>query len=314
MSTLNVGPGQRFETIAAAVAEAEDGDLLAIQAGTYRNDFATINKQITLEGVGGMALLVATEAPPDGKAILTTNTDVTIRNLGFSGAEVADGNGAGIRFQGGDLVIENGLFEGNQMGLLSGAVEGGTITIRDSEFTGNGTSDGRTHNLYVGDIASLTIENSDFHDAVVGHQIKSRALETTITGSRIADGETGTGSYSIDLPVGGKVVIADNIIEQGAYSQNPAMIHFGGEGGPHEGSSLFVTGNQAVNLLESPSAALVLNQTGLSAEIEGNSVFGLVAQQVLRGSGEISGLEVVDSLAALLDQLAPPPGQDDPWG
>jgi hypothetical protein len=44
-------------------------------------------------------------------------------------------------------------------------------------------------------------------------------------------------------------------------------------GRAHEGSSLFVSGNQVVNLLESPSAALVLNQTGLFAEVEGNSVF-----------------------------------------
>jgi hypothetical protein len=314
MSTLTIGAGQQYATIAAAVAAAKAGDTLAIEAGIYRNDFATINKPITLEGVGGMAMLVATEAPPNGKAILTTNTDVTIRNLGFSGAEVADGNGAGIRFQGGDLVIENSLFEDNQMGLLSGAVAGGTITIRGSEFAHNGTGDGRTHNLYVGEIASLTIEGSHFHDAVVGHQIKSRALETTITGSRIAEGEDGTGSYSIDLPVGGRAVISDNVIEQGAQSGNPAIIHFGGEGGPHAGSSLSVTGNQVVNALVSPSAALVLNQTGVVAEIAENAVFGLTAQQVLRGLGEVTGLEVLESVAALLEQVAAPTSQDDPWG
>jgi hypothetical protein len=314
MTTLTVGEGQQFATVAAAVAAAKDGDILAIEAGTYRNDFATINKEITLEGVGGMALLEATEAPPNGKAILTIGTDVTIRNLGFSGAEVADGNGAGIRFEGGDLVIEDSLFEGNQMGLLSGAVEGGSITIRGSEFAANGTGDGRTHNLYVGEIARLTIEDSHFHDAVLGHQIKSRALETIITGSRIADGWDGTGSYSIDLPVGGRAIIADNVIEQGAQSRNPAIIHFGGEGEAHGGSSLTITGNQVVNALQSPSAALLLNQTGVLAEISGNAVFGLTAQQVARGLAEVSGLEVLDSVASLAEQLGLRSGPDDPWG
>ncbi|MGK7869742.1 hypothetical protein [Falsiroseomonas sp. E2-1-a20] len=314
MSRLTVGEGQQFATIAAAVAAAKDGDFLAIEAGTYRNDFATITKQITLEGVGGMALLEATEAPPNGKAILTIGADVTIRNLGFSGAEVADGNGAGIRFEGGDLVIEDSLFEGNQMGLLSGAVEDGSITIRGSEFAGNGTGDGRTHNLYVGEIARLTIEDSQFRDAVVGHQIKSRALETSITGSRIADGEGGTGSYSIDLPVGGRAVIAGNVIEQSAQSGNPAIIHFGGEGEAHAGSSLTISGNQVVNALQSPSAALLLNQTDVRADVAGNAVIGLTAQQVVRGLAEVTGLEVLDSVADLAEPLGLRMAQDDPWG
>ncbi len=105
MATLNVGANQQYSTISAAVAAAERGDVLAIQAGTYTNDFANINKSITLQGVGGMATLVATTPPPNGKAILVTNGDVTIDNLEFTGAKVGDGNGAGIRHESGKLTI-----------------------------------------------------------------------------------------------------------------------------------------------------------------------------------------------------------------
>ncbi|MBV1798701.1 hypothetical protein [Siccirubricoccus sp. G192] len=49
--------------------------------------------------------LVATVPPPNGKGILVTNTDVTLDNLEFSGARVADMNGAGVRYQGGNLTI-----------------------------------------------------------------------------------------------------------------------------------------------------------------------------------------------------------------
>jgi hypothetical protein len=89
MAVLTVGPGQTFEftTLSAAVAASHDGDVIQVQAGTYVNDFATVNTKITIEGMDGMVHLLATVPPSNGKAILVTNTDVTLRNLEFSGAQ-----------------------------------------------------------------------------------------------------------------------------------------------------------------------------------------------------------------------------------
>lgn len=299
MTTLNVGTSQQYKTIAAAVAASQDGDVVQVQAGTYTNDFATINTKITLEGVGGTVHLVATEAPTDGKAIITTNTDVTIKNFEFSGAAVADGNGAGIRYQAGDLVIENSYFHDNQDGLLTSSSSDGTITIRNSEFSHNGTGDGYTHNLYVGEIAKLTVEDSFFHDAVVGHEIKSRAEETVITNSRIADGDNGTGSYSIDLPNGGVATITGNVIEQGAKSDSPHIIHFGGEGSVYAGSSLTISDNTVLNDLSSASARLLVNETSVTAEVAGNTVYGLTADQIVTGSAKVSDIATLASRPVL---------------
>ena len=94
MPVLTVGLGQEFATLSAAIAASQDGDVIQVQAGTYTDDFAVINTKITIEGVGGMVHLVAATSPPNGKAILVTNTDVTLSNLEFSGAQVPDGNGA----------------------------------------------------------------------------------------------------------------------------------------------------------------------------------------------------------------------------
>src|SRR5258707_1001241 len=90
-----------------------------------------------VRGAGG-----PTTAPPDGKAILTINTDVTLYNIEFSGAAVADGNGAGIRYQGGNLVLDHCYFHDNQDGLLAASDLAGSITITNSEFAGNGNHDG----------------------------------------------------------------------------------------------------------------------------------------------------------------------------
>ena len=58
MTTLTVGQGQQYATISAAVNASHDGDVIQVQAGTYTNDFATINTKITLQGVGGMVHMV----------------------------------------------------------------------------------------------------------------------------------------------------------------------------------------------------------------------------------------------------------------
>jgi hypothetical protein len=292
---LTVGQNKQFSTISAAISASRDGDVVAIDAGTYVNDFANINTRITLQGVGGLAKLVATEEPSNGKGILVTNTDITIDRLEFSGAAVADGNGAGIRYQAGHLTITNSVFRDNQNGLLSNPNPGGSITIRGSEFAFNGTGDGYTHNLYVNTIGTLDIADSSFRDASVGHQIKSRALVTTITGSRISEGEGGNGAYSVDLPNGGRAVLTGNFIEQGAASGNPAIIAFGEEGNLHAGSSIEMTGNTIVNGLDSPSARLLLNESGTTAELHGNQVFGLSAGQYGSGSVNVSGMIVLGS-------------------
>ena len=300
MSTLNVGAGQAYATLSAAVAASRDGDVIAVQAGTYVNDFATISTNITIKGVGGMANFVATVPPPDGKGILVTQSNVTIQNLSFSGAAVADNNGAGIRFEGGNLVVIDSYFHDNQMGLLSNNDPNGTIRIVGSEFADtSGPGDGLRHNLYVGNIASLVIDDSYFHDAYNGHQVKSRAQSTTITNSRIYDG-TGLGSYSIDLPNGGVGVIRDNVIEQGPNSDNPALIEYSGESAPYAGSSLTITNNVIVNDRQTSGARLLYNNAPtVTANISGNDVYGLTSDQMVLGSATVSGTTLLSARPSL---------------
>ncbi len=301
MATLTVGSGQQYTTIAAAIAASQNGDTIAVQAGTYYNDFAQITKNISIVGVGGMANIVATTQPSNGKGIFVIDGDVRIENMSFSGATVPDGNGAGIRYQSGNLTIVNSYFHDNQNGLLANPNSTGTITITGSEFAKNGTGDGYTHNIYVNDLAKLTITDSYFHDASIGHQIKSRAQVTVITDNRIYDGAAGggTGSYSIDVPNGGKATITGNIIQQSSATDNPAIIHFGGEGGPYSGSSLLISDNIVINQLNSSSARLLSNATSVTATISGNDVYGLTSGQIASGSATVTGTTYLTTLPTL---------------
>ncbi len=289
-TVLTVGVGEEYQTIAAAVAASHNGDLILVQAGTYTNDFADIGTQVTIAGAGGMVNMVATEAPANEKGIFVVDNSVTIDNFIFSGCAIPDsegGNGAGIRYQGGAMVLNNDAFIGNQDGILAGAVDGlavNTIAINQSTFDNNGNSTGPnagyTHNCYISTgVTSFTANGNIFERANVGHELKSRAETNVITNNAFYDGPTGTASYSIDLPNGGADTISGNIIEKGPNSPNYAMIHFGGEGIPYAGSSLSVTGNHFIND-QGNTAIGVLNQTTLQASITGNE-FDNFAQATL---------------------------------
>jgi len=287
MATLTVGPGQQYTTLASAIAASADGDLILVQPGTYTNDFATITTNITIEGNGGLAVLQATEPPPNLKGILTIDADVTLTNMTFTGATIDDaagGNAAGVRFETGNLTINNCYFYNNQEGLLADADPSATITINNSEFANNGNNaaSGFAHNLYVNQIQQLTINNSYFTDPLVGsHDIKSRALNTTITNSRIVD-PNASGSYEIDLPNGGNAVIENNVIEKGAGAQNDIFISAGEEGNLNPSTSFTVSGNTVINDYGS-GATMVVNDTTTTASITGNTIYG--PTQLTGGSG-----------------------------
>ncbi|MDO9490446.1 MAG: right-handed parallel beta-helix repeat-containing protein, partial [Sphingomonadaceae bacterium] len=299
MAILTVGASQHYSSLSRAVAAAGDGDTIRVQAGTYTNDFTTIAKDLTIEGVGGMAKFVATVAPPNGKAIMVTSADVTIRNLEFSGAKVSSANGAGIRYESGDLVVENSYFHHNQMGLLSNGDPDGTIVIRNSEFAFNGGGTGYTHGLYVNHIQSLTVEDSDFHDANNGHHVKSRAANTILIDNRIVDGSNGISSYNIDLPNGGNALLQGNVIQQNAKSPNIAIVSFGAEGKLIAGTALEMIDNVVIDDHASANVRLLVNRTTVAAKLIDTDVWGLTAAQLATGPATITGTDFLAARPAI---------------
>jgi Right handed beta helix region len=291
MAVLTVGPGQQFGTIADAVAASSPGDTVDVQAGTYTNDFVYIGHSLTLQAVGGEVQMVATEEPPDGKAIITEGVpgaNVAINGFDISGAAVGDQNGAAVRYEGGNLSLSNDYFHNNQEGLLAASDPNGTISINNSEFAFNGDGSGFTHGIYVNDIASLSVTNSYIHDTAEGHEIKSRAQNTTITNDRIFDNQS-TASYSVDLPNGGNATISNNQIEQGPNSDNPYIIAYGEEGQSNPGTSVSIDNNTIVNdQTNNPNDAVVLNRTGTSLGFTDNQVWGLSPSQLVAGGGSLA--------------------------
>ena len=305
-AVLTVGPGQAYATIAAAVAASQDGDVVEVKAGTYTNDFAEISKKISLTASGGRVVMRAQGPIANEKGILITDTDVTVTGFTFTGAQVSDaagGNGAGLRYQGGHLVLNQCWFKNNQDGLLANADAAGTIRINKSEFSNNGAVTGAgagyTHNIYIGAVASVDIESSYFHHANLGHEVKSRAAQTIINNTRIVDGPTATASYSVDLPNGGAVSISGSQIEQGRNSQNPIMVSFGEEGGLIANSSLLVQTSVLENDLTAHTPLAVANTTPVTVGLANDQTYGLTSAELVSGPASLNNVTPLSNEPAI---------------
>lgn len=225
-----VGPGRTHARPSEAAAAAADGEVIVILAGDYVGDVATwTQNDLTICGSGGRARLYADGQNAGGKAIwVISGRNVVVDRIEFHDAAVPDGNGAGIRAEGNGLTVLNSGFYDNENGILG--PNQGNLTIRRSEFARNGRGDGLTHNLYVGTAARLLVTDSFFREARVGHNLKSRALETRVENSYFMDGPAGTASYQIEAPNGGTVVLRGNLVQKGPAAGNSISVSYGAEG------------------------------------------------------------------------------------
>jgi hypothetical protein len=258
---LHVGPGQKYRRPCQAIAVARAGDRIEIDARgnrSYRGDVcAWSTNRLTIVGVHGRAHIDAAGHNSEGKAIwVIAGNDTTIDNIEFSGARVPDQNGAGIRQEGANLLVEHCYFHDNQEGILAGDNPASNIVIDSSVFARNGAGDGYSHNIYINHVRSFTLRFSYSTDARVGHLVKSRALRNYILYDRLS-GERGTDSYELDLPNGGLSYVIGTVIEQGPNTQNPNMLAYGEEGDLNPDSHLYAVNDTFVNDLHKGDAMFV---------------------------------------------------------
>ncbi|MBV9251842.1 MAG: hypothetical protein JO227_21695 [Acetobacteraceae bacterium] len=281
--TLQVGPQRALKLASDAAAEARDGDTIVVDAGKYDDCAVWRANRLTIIGAGTGAVFLGKTC--EGKAIfVVSGQDMHIQNVTFEHAAVPAHNGAGIRAEGGDLLVENCRFIDNEEGILSGPMPGVTIAIVSSEFNGNGNCIAAcAHGIYAGKVGLLRVENSRFINTHQGHHVKSRALHTIIRGNTIEDGPEGNSSYLIDIPNGGDLLIERNALVKGPHTDNPAAaISLGAEGVSNPTRSLQIRNNTFANKMP-VATVFVRNRTEAPAELIGNRFEGMVVP--LEGKG-----------------------------
>ena len=255
--TIHVGPGYPVRSLAVAAKLAKDGDTVEIDPGDYVADVAVLTQdRLTLRASHGRVRLIAAGASAEGKGIwVVRGGKITIENIDFSGARVADKNGAGIRLEKGLLTIRNCSFLDNENGILAGGTDS-ELDIENSEFGNNGAGDGQSHNIYVGQVRRLRVVGSYFHHARIGHLLKSRARESFIAYNRLTDEIGGRASYELEFPNGGIAYVIGNIIEQGSQTDNSTIISYGAEGYAWPRNELYLVNNTIAD--DRPSGGIFL--------------------------------------------------------
>lgn len=275
--TVQVGPGRMYALPSQAAKVAQDGDIIEIDAGDYVGDVALWRAdKLTIRGVGGTAHMKSQGKTFKGKAIwVIKGDDATVEHVAFYDADVPSKNGAGIRLEGTNLTVRHCLFRNNQNGILTGKNPDSEVLIEHSEF--DQTPDvkhrpkGIYHNIYIGAIRKFTLRDSVSRRAKVGHQVKSRASENDITNNRLADELTGTSSYLIDLPSGGKAYLAGNTLQQGTLNENSTMVSFGAEKILHAQNVLTMENNTLIN--DAGSCRLLFVKAGMGTAVVTNNRF-----------------------------------------
>jgi hypothetical protein len=244
-----VETGQGFSTLADAIAAIGGGEgTIRIAPGRYR--------QCAVQEAGRIAFVAETPetaifdgAMCEGKAALVLRGQAArVDGLVFTHMRVADGNGAGIRIEQGDLQVSRTRFVDGQCGILSAADPNGRIWIDGSTFSGLGKHpDGHgAHSLYIGHYGAVRVTNSRFERGTGGHYVKSRALRAEIVGNSFDDSAGQDTNYMIDLPEGSVGRIAGNVFVQGLGKENyGTLIAVHAEEGDHPSAGLVIEDNVA---------------------------------------------------------------------
>ena len=278
--TLYMGPGETYQSMEQVQDVIQEGDIVEIVPGTYRDCASLGVDNITIRPKGwpnhkGKVRFQDVTCEAKGIFVITGD-NVRIDSLEFINAKVPDLNGSGIRFNGKRLFVYDSYFYNNEVGIMTGDHPEADIVVSTSVFEYNGKAPPRWgHGLYVNGAKRLKVTDSLFIKQKTGHHIKSRALYTEVIGNEIADGMDGNASYSIDIANGGSVLIENNIIQKGPLSDNTTTaICIACEGGTNPGETIVVRNNKFTNDTASDKVVFVRNLTSTKEQVEDNTFKG----------------------------------------
>jgi hypothetical protein len=326
--------GCDVSTIKEGVALLADGDRLEVVAGAaYQTcDLAIAASNVDVVGVCGTPTLTYQGCPQAGKKgiLITKGSEIRLENLELTGQNVSDGNGAGVRHEGGNLLVRYTFMHDGQQGILTSGISHGALTIQHARFERLG-ADGQAHGIYVNRATDqLLIQNSLFlRSKDQGHEVKSRAQKTTIECSVLASLD-GADSYSLDLPNGGQVLVKNSVLQQGKPSVNNSIMTFSSEAGTptarnfdqslvmqnniiidDRGTGTFLRFRQFAASASNAATVFELTQNQLvgfdAADKLLSPIEGSMPETVVTATNAIFATRAAAGLAASADQLPAPP-------
>lgn len=272
--TIAVGPGTNYPTLEAALAISHPGDTLVLAPAQYDSRDIAIDHDLSLIGAPGV-VLTASDRVEKGLLVPGPGTVVTVKNIMFLGAASADRNGAGIRFEGKELTVDQCTFRNNENGILATGDPGGSVTVKRSYFTDNGSGDGYSHGIYQSQGAKFSVSASVFAGTKAGHHLKILARDISVKNNRFddADGKT---SYVIDMSAGGNAFIIGNEIIRRKTADRHQLFNYDTSRGGERGevflsSNDITTEKHGTRLFRNPEKAKIsLSDNSFHSEKNGS--------------------------------------------
>lgn len=242
--------GKGFYRLADAVKAIGGGSgTIVLAPGAYGDCAIQTEGRITYRSaIPGRAILDGGIC--EGKASLVLRgSAATIDGIIFQNQRVAEGNGAGIRLEQGNLYISNAMFRNAEQGILSAGDPNGEVVIDHSTFQRLGRCDrglSCAHSIYIGKYGSLKVTNSRFEKGNGGHYVKTHTPQVLITDNSFDDTQGRATNYMIDLPAGSTGEISGNVFVQGQDKENySAFIAVAAEARENRSGGLNIHSNSA---------------------------------------------------------------------
>lgn len=295
--------GSTYSNLSTAFRQAKNGSLILLRAGVYQQAGVLSADNVTIRGEAGV--VIRSKAINGKAAMVIKGRNITIENIECYDIQVADENGACVRFQGTNLVLDNVYFHDAETGLLTGR-NAGRVLIKNSKFERLGKK-GQAHGIYVGG-GELYIYKSQFlAGKSEGMEVKSRARKTVVEKSVIASLD-GYDSRLLDIPNGGELIVKDSLLQQGNRTSNWNLIGFGLEGYKHQVNKIQLLGN--IILLERKAANKLLHikNDKIRPTVSQNMIIGKAVDQDYPDNfwfkdRQAAGIPVMPILPDVIDSL-----------
>jgi hypothetical protein len=276
--------GEAYDNLQEAVHAIGDGSgTIVIAPGTYRD--------CAVQEGGRISFIAATPGTVtfDGRiceekaALVLRGKSTRIEGITFQNLRVADGNGAGIRLEEGDLIVTESLFRDSESGILGGNSKDSSIRVERSTFSRLGRCDrdlACAHSIYIGEYGSLSVVRSRFEKGSGGHYVKTRTPRIEVVDSSFDDTAGTATNYMIDLSHGATGTIARNTFVQGKDKENySALIFVAGEGVENSSNGLVITDNEASAAPGfDKDTSFVADMSGHRIRIENNRLAARIAR------------------------------------
>lgn len=216
-------------TLQAQVTATPVGGALTLSAAIYTS-VAKIDHAITIRESMTVGVLIdatgLTLAGPGRGALATTVPGCVFQDFAIQGAHNADNNGAGIHaILGADFAASGITITDCDDGIRTAACNAHLFGCR---LYGNGAGDSRSHNAYFSGLGAanvITVDESKFELAKMGHELKVRAGTTNVTNTDF----TARDGSCINCPDGGVLNVTGGTFRKPADAIDFKVIDFGRE-------------------------------------------------------------------------------------